>query len=128
MKTACIGLVALFAASAIAQTPPPASPPPATPNPTNPTAMPQQQPRNTPPHAGTSGQQTMQPTDTRSGDVRSGMSMPFDTLDTKHAGYLTKNELKSDGWLAQHFGQCDSDHNLRVTRDEYATCTRPPGR
>jgi hypothetical protein len=121
MKTACIGLAAFFAASAMAQTPPASpNPPPSTPT----TTTPAPQPQSTPPHTGTSGQRDPQmPT-----GARNATAMPFDTLDTNHAGYLMREQLKSNGWLAQHFTQCDTDSDMRVTRSEYTMCTQAPRR
>jgi hypothetical protein len=48
----------------------------------------------------------------------------FDTLDTMHAGYLTKNNVRNDPWLSQHFASCDTNGNGQVTRSEYASCSR----
>ena len=118
MKTVLIGLAALFATSAIAQSNP-ASPNP-NPPPANPTPTQQQQqqvpPQNAQPRSGTSQQ--------RDGTQQTGAPTPFDTLDPTHAGYIMRDQANSDVWLAQHFAQCDADGDARVTRQEYAKCTQ----
>lgn len=39
-------------------------------------------------------------------------------------GYLTRSDAASDPWLANHFAECDTDHNGRITRSEYNHCHR----
>lgn len=52
-----------------------------------------------------------------------GMHTPFDKLDTMHRGYVTKDGVGKDRWLAQHFATCDGDHDGHLTRTEYSGCT-----
>lgn len=47
----------------------------------------------------------------------------FEQLDLKKAGYLTKDDAKSDLWLSRNFRQCDTDQNDQVSRAEYKACT-----
>jgi hypothetical protein len=49
---------------------------------------------------------------------------PFDSIDTSHQGYLTRENAATDSWLASHFAQCDADRDGRVTRAEYTACSR----
>ncbi len=53
-----------------------------------------------------------------------GAATPFDSLDTSHQGYLTRQNAATDSWLASHFSQCDADRDGRVTRAEYTACSR----
>ncbi len=53
-----------------------------------------------------------------------GAATPFDSLDTTHQGYLTRQNAATDSWLASHFSQCDADRDGRVTRAEYTACSR----
>ncbi|HLI17355.1 MAG TPA: hypothetical protein VKV22_03680 [Rhodanobacteraceae bacterium] len=39
-------------------------------------------------------------------------------------GYVTRSDAASDPWLANHFAECDTDHNGRITRSEYNHCHR----
>lgn len=39
-------------------------------------------------------------------------------------GHVTLREAASDPWLANHFAECDTDHNGRVSRAEYNQCHR----
>jgi hypothetical protein len=48
----------------------------------------------------------------------------FDTLDTAHSGYLTRDASRNDPWLSQHFASCDTNGNGQVTRSEYTSCSR----
>lgn len=43
-------------------------------------------------------------------------------------GYITQGGAASDAWLDQHFAQCDTNHDGRITRKEYERCRRqnPP--
>lgn len=82
-------------------------------------ASPQQTPpyqSRTPPPAGTSGSQGNMP-------AGSAPPTPFDSLDTSHQGYLTRQNAATDSWLASHFAQCDPDRDGRVTRAEYTACS-----
>lgn len=48
---------------------------------------------------------------------------PFAMLDRDKAGYIKMDQAHGDPWLAQHFVQCDANHNEEVTESEYETCT-----
>lgn len=37
-------------------------------------------------------------------------------------GYVTQGDAQRDPWLRAHFAQCDSNHDGRVSRAEYAKC------
>ena len=52
---------------------------------------------------------------------------PFEMLDRDKAGTLTMDQARNDPWLAQHFAQCDANHDDQVTQSEYATCITPTG-
>ena len=58
------------------------------------------------------------------GNGMNGAATPFDSLDTTHQGYLTRQNAATDSWLASHFSQCDADRDGRVTRAEYTACSR----
>lgn len=60
-----------------------------------------------------------------SGAPASGSSRitPFAMLDIDKAGYIKMDQARGDAWLAQHFVQCDTNHNEEVTESEYETCT-----
>lgn len=45
----------------------------------------------------------------------------FDVL-AGSKGYVTHGDAQRDPWLQAHFAQCDSNHDGRVTRQEYARC------
>ncbi|MEO7326898.1 MAG: hypothetical protein ABIW82_18905 [Dokdonella sp.] len=49
--------------------------------------------------------------------------MPFAMLDVDKAGEIKMEQARSDPWLAQHFVQCDENHNEEVTQSEYEKCT-----
>lgn len=48
---------------------------------------------------------------------------PFAMLDRDKAGAIKMDQARSDAWLAQHFVQCDANHNEEVTQSEYEACT-----
>lgn len=37
-------------------------------------------------------------------------------------GYVTQGDAQRDPWLRTHFAQCDSNHDGRVSRAEFAKC------
>lgn len=47
---------------------------------------------------------------------------PFDRLDRKQVGYVTRGDSKRNSWLSRHFHQCDTNGNGQVSRAEYAAC------
>ncbi|MEO6687645.1 MAG: hypothetical protein ABIS07_02460 [Dokdonella sp.] len=49
--------------------------------------------------------------------------MPFVMLDVDKAGAIKMDQARGDPWLAQHFVQCDENHNDEVTQSEYEKCT-----
>jgi hypothetical protein len=60
------------------------------------------------------------PQATASGGAR---IMPFAMLDVDKAGAIKMDQARGDPWLAQHFVQCDDNHNEEVTQSEYEKCT-----
>jgi hypothetical protein len=46
----------------------------------------------------------------------------FDTLDVKKTGALTADEVKSNTWLSTNFTRCDTNHDGKLSREEYAAC------
>ncbi|HJU06949.1 MAG TPA: hypothetical protein VJ727_00495 [Rhodanobacteraceae bacterium] len=61
---------------------------------------------------------------TNGGNSTNGAATPFDSLDTTHQGYLTRQNAATDSWLASHFSQCDADRDGRITRAECTACSR----
>ena len=120
--TLAIPFAILFAANAFAQNdrnPPTANPPQA-----NPMQMPQTNPPpDLPPPRNTAGQQNQYPT-----GEQAGQPTPFDSLDRNHVGYLTREDARTDAWLAHNFDRCDVDHKARITRAEYDRCMHQPNR
>lgn len=49
--------------------------------------------------------------------------MPFAMLDVDKAGAIKMNQARGNPWLAQHFIECDENHNEEVTQSEYEKCT-----
>jgi hypothetical protein len=49
---------------------------------------------------------------------------PFATLDSANTGVIKREQAQANPWLAEHFGQCDVNHNNEVTQAEYATCSQ----
>ncbi len=47
----------------------------------------------------------------------------FDALDTNHRGYLTSKDVASNRKLSTNFATCDTNHDGRLSRDEYIACT-----
>jgi hypothetical protein len=43
-------------------------------------------------------------------------------------GYITQQDAQQDPWLSDHFQQCDSNHDNRVSRQEYDQCKQQNGR
>lgn len=39
-------------------------------------------------------------------------------------GYVTRNEARQDRWLSNHFSQCDTNHDGRISQSEYQQCHR----
>jgi hypothetical protein len=46
----------------------------------------------------------------------------FSTLDTKHTGALTADDVKDHKWLRKNFARCDSNHDGKLSSEEYAAC------
>jgi len=46
----------------------------------------------------------------------------FNTLDTTKKGALSANDVKGDNWLSANFSRCDSNHDGKLSREEYAAC------
>jgi hypothetical protein len=47
----------------------------------------------------------------------------FDTLDTKHQGYLKPTDVALNKKLSTNFKSCDKNHDGRLSRDEYEGCS-----
>jgi Secreted protein acidic and rich in cysteine Ca binding region len=47
----------------------------------------------------------------------------FDTLDTKHQGYLRPTDVSSNKKLSTNFKSCDKNHDGRLSREEYEGCS-----
>lgn len=67
-------------------------------------------------------QQTQQELQNRANE-HSAMPVSFDQLDTRKAGFLSKDDAKNDAWLSRNFRMCDTDKNDQVSRAEYTACT-----
>ncbi len=63
------------------------------------------------------------PTKNSSMSSSNAMSGGFDTLDTKHNGYLMPSDVASNKKLSTSFKSCDKNHDGRLSRDEYAMCS-----
>jgi hypothetical protein len=46
----------------------------------------------------------------------------FDSLDVKKTGALTADDAKSNTWLSTNFTRCDTNHDGKLSREEYAAC------
>jgi len=55
-----------------------------------------------------------------------GPSASFDEL-AGSKGYITQQDARHDAWLSGHFSGCDSNHDGKLTRQEYAQCTQQAG-
>lgn len=42
-------------------------------------------------------------------------------------GYITQSDAMRDHWMTNHFQQCDSDHDGKVTRIEFEACHQSNG-
>ncbi|HEX5352844.1 MAG TPA: hypothetical protein VFW60_02070 [Rhodanobacteraceae bacterium] len=57
---------------------------------------------------------------------QAGQTGDFDVL-AGSKGFISKQDAQRDPWLANHFPQCDSNHDGRVTRQEYDQCKAGQG-
>jgi len=46
----------------------------------------------------------------------------FDTLDVKKTGALTADDVKGNTWLSTNFTRCDTNHDGKLSSEEYAAC------
>lgn len=53
---------------------------------------------------------------------RSGDDGMFARLDRSHHGYLTRDDVAADSYLATNFDRCDANHDGRLSRMEVSTC------
>ena len=42
-------------------------------------------------------------------------------------GYITRPDAQRDSWLASHFGRCDTNHDGKLSRQEYTQCMQMRG-
>jgi hypothetical protein len=75
-------------------------------------------PMGTPPAAGTSG--------AAGTGTMAGPTTPFNDL-AGSKGYITQQDAQRDAWLGTHFSACDSDHDGKLTQQEYTQCTQHAG-
>src|ERR1700761_6956840 len=47
----------------------------------------------------------------------------FDSLDTKHRGYLMPSDVSSNKKVSTNFKSCDKNHDGRLSREEYESCS-----
>lgn len=47
----------------------------------------------------------------------------FDTFDRKHQGYLMPSDVSSNKRLSSNFKSCDKNHDGRLSREEYQSCS-----
>lgn len=101
---------------------------------------PQSQPQQQPQPQTQPMQQTIPPTSTETMQCASGTNCYDNSTTDRDAngngmrnrfsslagskGYVTQSEAGGDPWLANHFPQCDANHDGRLTRSEYRTCHR----
>ena len=71
---------------------------------------------------------TQQRMDNTNHNVRETQRKYFATLDRNTKGYLTNDDVSADPFLTQNWTKCDTDHDGKLTIDEYMICTRenPP--
>ena len=74
-------------------------------------------PMGTPPAAGTSS---------GAAGAGTGPTTPFNDL-AGSKGYVTQQDAQRDPWLGTHFSACDSDHDGKLTQQEYTQCTQHAG-
>ncbi len=62
------------------------------------------------------------------GDVTKRQHEYFGGLDRGHKGYLSNDDVSGDPFLAQNYPKCDTDHDGKLTWQEFKTCTHnnPP--
>jgi hypothetical protein len=46
----------------------------------------------------------------------------FGSLDQNNRGYLTMDDVKYNPWLSANFARCDTNHDGRLSQQEYANC------
>ncbi len=102
-------LIIAMACPAFAQTPPPATPPPATdPTPTDsmanetPTQAAQKDPHN----------------------IQSSGPEDWSMVKGHDKGFLTKEDVMPNSWLAQNFSSCDKDQDGKISQAEYDSCVK----
>ncbi|MGH8124595.1 MAG: hypothetical protein ACREPK_01930 [Rhodanobacteraceae bacterium] len=66
--------------------------------------------------------QPAMPTTTGTQNNRTQRTAPSFATVAGSKGYVTKADTKGHQWWANHFSKCDSDHNGKLTRTEYAAC------
>lgn len=60
------------------------------------------------------------------GQPATGESPSFDEV-AGSKGYIAQEDAQRIPWLAQHFSQCDSDGDGRITQPEYSRCQQEAG-
>lgn len=51
---------------------------------------------------------------------------PFDDL-AGSKGYVTQQDSQRDSWLASHFARCDTNHDGKLSQQEYTQCMQMRG-
>jgi len=52
-----------------------------------------------------------------------GQKGDFDALDKSHRGYLMPSDVSNNKKLSMNFKACDKDHDGRLSREEYNSCS-----
>ena len=62
------------------------------------------------------------------GDVTKRQHTYFKSLDRGGKGYLNGDDVSGDPFLSENFPKCDTDHDGKLTWNEFKTCTHnnPP--
>jgi hypothetical protein len=46
----------------------------------------------------------------------------FDAVDSKHRGYVTTDDVRSDAYARDNFDKCNMKHDGHMNRSEYEGC------
>jgi hypothetical protein len=61
-------------------------------------------------------------TDPNQADKTTQKHPNFGSLDQNNHGYLTMDDVKYNPWLSANFARCDTNHDGRLSQQEYANC------
>ena len=68
--------------------------------------------------------QTSQREETGDHNVRKNQKQYYASLDRNQKGYLNNDDVSADPFLTQNYAKCDTNHDGKLTWEEFRTCTR----